>query len=214
MTDDKYVKQLEDVIRKMLVPLRDIPLKIVIKSLSGYDILDFDKNYPADEQLLDCLIKALKNSMQSINNKGIQTMRPNEAGNAIESYVKYELTRLGCYADTPNTQSGRKKSSGYPDIIFKDLSGRYNYLECKTFNKKDLDSSLRTFYLSPSSDFKITDNAHHFLASFEMERRGFRFFVKGFKLLTLEKLNVDVKNEFNANNKELYKPENILFEYP
>lgn len=46
MVDDEYVKQLEEVISKMLSPLKDIPLKIVIKSLSGYDILDFDITDP------------------------------------------------------------------------------------------------------------------------------------------------------------------------
>jgi hypothetical protein len=214
MVDDEYVKQLEEVISKMLSPLKDIPLKIVIKSLSGYDILDFDITDPKDKKLLDCLIQALKNAMQSINNNGIHTARPNEAGNAIEPYVKDELTKLGCNAHTPNTLSGKEKSSGYPDIVFTDKEGRINYLECKTFNQKTINSSLRTFYLSPSNDFKITSDAHHFLASFEMEERQSVFYVKGFKLLTLEKLKVDVKNEFNANNKELYKPQNILYEYP
>ena len=214
MVDDEYVKQLEDVIKKMLAPLKDIPLKIVIKSLSCYDIIDFDNNDPADKELLDCLIEACKNAMQSINLNGIDTARPNEAGNAIEPYVKNELTRLGCNAHTPITASGKEKSSGYPDIVFTDKAGRENYLECKTFNENSLNSSLRSFYLSPSNDFKITANAHHFLVSFEMEKRQSGFYVKGFKLLTLEKLNVDVKNEFNTNNKELYKAENILFEYP
>ena len=46
MVDDEYVKQLEDVIKKMLAPWKDIPLKIVIKSLSGYDIIDFDRSDP------------------------------------------------------------------------------------------------------------------------------------------------------------------------
>ena len=211
--NDEYVRQLEEVIGKMLSPLKGIPLKIVIKSLSGYDIIDFNERDPKDKELLVCLIEALKNAMQSINNNGVHTARPNEAGNSIESYVKGELTKLGCNAHTPNTMSGKEKSSGYPDIVFTDKAGRINYLECKTFNEKTLNSSLRTFYLSPSNDFKITSNAHHFLASFEMEERQSVFFVKGFKLLTLEKLNVDVKNEFNANNKELYRPQNILFEY-
>ncbi len=216
MVDDEYVKQLEDVIKKMLAPLKDIPLKIVIKSLSGYDIIDFDRSDPKDKELLDCLINTCKNAMQSINLNGIKPKsdRPNEAGNAIEPYVKNELTKLGCNAHTPITASGKEKSSGYPDIVFTDKTGRENYLECKTFNENSLNSSLRSFYLSPSNDFKITANAHHFLVSFEMEKRQLRFYAKGFKLLTLEKLNVDVKNEFNTNNKELYKAENILFEYP
>jgi len=211
---DDYVKQLEDVIGKMLSPLKNIPLKIVIKSLSGHEILDFNKNDPYDSELLECLKKAFKNTMQSINNNGIVKARPNEVGNAIEGYVKVELKNLGCNATTPKTKSGKQKSTGYPDIMF-NYKGKDNYLECKTFNEKDLTSSLRTFYLSPSDDFKITKDAHHFLVSFEMEKRkDNKFYVKGFKILTLEKINVDVKNEFNANNKELYKSSNILYEFP
>ncbi len=214
MVDEKYVKQLEGVIQKMLEPLKEIPLKIVVKALSGKEILDVDQNDPKDKNLVKCLIEALMKSMISINKTGIKTSRPNEAGNAIEPYVKAELTDLGCKASTPTTSSGKMKSSGYPDIVFTDSYGRQNYLECKTFNKSDLGSSLRTFYLSPSSNFKITSDAHHFLASFEMEKRQAIFYVKGFKLLTLEKLKVDVKNEFNANNKALYQSANILYEYP
>jgi len=211
---DDYVKQLEDVISKMLSPLKGIPLKIVIKSLSGHEILDFDKNDPYDSELLKCLEKAFKNTMQSINNNGIEKARPNEVGNAIEEYVKDELNKLGCNATTPTTKSGKQKSSGYPDITF-NYKGRDNYLECKTFNETDLNSSLRTFYLSPSDDFKITKDAHHLMVSFKMEKRkDNKFYVKGFKILTLEKINVDVKNEFNANNKELYKSSNILYEFP
>ncbi len=214
MNDDEYVKQLEDVIKKMLAPLKDIPLKIVIKSISGHDIIDFDKNNPDDIKLLECLIKACKKAMQWINETGIRTARPNEAGNAVEPYVKQALINLGCKAHTPTTISGKEKSSGYPDIVFTDSSGRINYLECKTFNENSLNSSFRSFYLSPSNDFKITADAHHFLVSFKMEENQSVFYVKGFKLLTLERLKVDVKNEFNTNNKELYKAENILYEYP
>jgi Holliday junction resolvase len=211
---DDYIKQLEDVVRKMLSPLKGIPLNIVIKALSGYKILEFNKNDPYDRELLECLIIAFKNTMQSINNNGIDKARPNEVGNAIEYYVKKELNNLGCNATTPTAKSGRQKSTGYPDIMF-NYKGKDNYLECKTFNENDLTSSLRTFYLSPSDDFKITKDAHHFLVSFEMEKRkDNKFYVKRFKILTLEKINVDVKNEFNANNKELYKSSNILYEFP
>jgi Holliday junction resolvase len=210
---DDYIKQLEDVVRKMLSPLKGIPLNIVIKALSGYKILEFNKNDPYDREILEFLIMAFKNTMQSINNNGIDRARPNEVGNDIEYYVKKELNNLGCNATTPTAKSRRQKSSGYPDIIF-NYKGKDNYLECKTFNKKNLTSSLRTFYLSPSYDFKITKDAHHFLVSFEMEKiKDNKFYVKGFKILTLEKINVDVKNEFNASNKELYTSSNILYEF-
>ncbi len=211
MVDYSYDKQVEEV-RRLITRLEGISLKVVIKVLSGYEIKDFNKDDPSDKALLNCLISALNSVMDSINKEGIKAKRPNEAGNKIEKYVKDELNKLGCTAETPQTKTGKRKSSGYPDIVFKDLSGRINYLECKTFNKKDLNSSLRTFYLSPSKDFKVITSAHHFLVSFEMVQKQKSFYVKGFKLLTLEKLTVNVKNEFNASNRELYKPSNILYE--
>lgn len=35
---------------------------------------------------------------------------------------------------------------------------------------------------------------------------------KGWKILSIEDLNVDVKYEFNSDNRRLYKPELILAE--
>jgi len=68
-----------------------------------------------------------------------------------------------------------------------------------------LNSSLRSFYLSPSKTSKITKDAYHFVISTEIYQSGGKnglsiFKCKGRKILCLEKLEVDVKYESQANN--------------
>lgn len=50
--DDKYTKQLEEVIKQMLKPIRNIPLNLVIESISGFTILPFNSKDPQDQSIL------------------------------------------------------------------------------------------------------------------------------------------------------------------
>ena len=109
------------------------------------------------------------------------------------------------------------KSQGYPDIEFIDKNNQLHYLECKTFNKNNIDTTQRSFYLSRSEDFKIAKDDHHFLISFEIfvfkKSENYNIYkTSTWKILSLEYLNVDIKYEFNANNQSLYKKDNILAE--
>jgi len=115
----------------------------------------------------------------------------------------------------PKTTSGTFKSAGYPDLEFRDKYNRFHYLECKTFNINSVDTSFRSFYLSPSENFKITRDAIHFVFSYEIYKplaSGDLFKVRSWKLLTLENLLVNVKYEFNSDNNNLYIKENIVAE--
>ena len=90
-------------------------------------------------------------------------------------------------------------------------------MECKTFNIDNINTTQRSFYLSPSDDFKITHNAHHFGISFEIfvkKSIGNKHLhkVKSWKILDLSKLELDVKHEFNADNKRLYDKKIIIAE--
>ncbi|MBM3325760.1 MAG: hypothetical protein FJY65_02085 [Calditrichaeota bacterium] len=110
--------------------------------------------------------------------------------------------------DVPVTKSGKKKIAGYPDILFW-CDGIPFYIECKTFKSDALSSSFRTFYFSPSENMKVTSDAVHFLLSFEMDSKidsdgGNEFKCKRFKIISLETLSLDVKYEFNSDNKRLY----------
>lgn len=215
--DDKYIQQLENVIKQMLTPLKDIPFNLVIEGISGYKVIPFDEKDEKDKKLLLKLIEIAKIAGDNINKTGIIRTRPNEVGNDIEPFVKKAITTLGYRSSTPLAKSGKKKAMGYPDIEFWDEWGRNNYLECKTFNIDNISTTQRSFYLSPSNDFKVTKDAHHFVISYEIftyGRQGSQniYKCKSWKILTIENLLIDVKYEFQSDNLRLYSKKHLLAE--
>ncbi len=212
-----YVDQLEKVIKQMLSPLKEIPLKLVIESLCNHTIIPYDPSDSRDVSVLKNLVLAAGKAGIKINKNGIQRRRANEVGNDIEQFIKSALSEVGYSCQSPKTINGHQKAMGYPDLEFIDEFGRTNYLECKTYNIQNIGITMRSFYLSPSEDHKITKDAHHFLISLEMieEKRGEalnQYKCKGWKILSLEKLLVDVKYEFNSDNARLYTKDLILAE--
>lgn len=217
MKDKDYVIKLENVIKQMLTPLKNIPLNLVIEGIAGHKIIPFDRNDSNDKAVLNNLIEACTIAGKNVNAKGILRPRPNEVGNDIEPFVQDALRAVGYKANSPTTKSGSKKSVGYPDMEFVDGSGRTNYLECKTYNIANVDTTQRSFYLSPSEDFKITKDAHHFLVSFEIYVEASQgklnvYKCRKWKILLVEGLLVDVKYEFNSDNARLYAKELVLAE--
>ncbi len=201
----------------MMKPLKGIPLNLVVEGISGCKIIPFDKKDGKDQRLLKNLTTAACFACREINRTGIKRPRPNEVGNDIEPFVRNALRQIGYKADTPLTQNGKKKTTGYPDIEFIDEFKRTNYLECKTFNIENIGTTQRSFYLSPSEDFKVTKDAHHFVLSFEIYVAGREggnniYKSKSWKLLSIENLDVDVKYEFNSDNMRLYSQELLLAE--
>lgn len=201
----------------MLTPLKGIPLNLVIESISQHKIIPFDKNNRNDKIILKKLQKVAKIAGKKVNTKGILQSRPNEVGNNIEPFIKNALNKIGYIADIPTAKNGKKKSTGYPDIEFIDEFENINYLECKTYNIRNISTTQRSFYLSPSVNFKITKDAHHFVISFEIFIVGKKgklniYKCKSWKILSIEKLEVDVKYEFNSDNKRLYSKKIILAE--
>lgn len=210
-------KELKGVIAQMLKPLKGLSLNLVIEGLSEHSVLLFDKQNKQDIQVLEILKKVADDALLEVNKKGILRPRPNEVGNDIEPFVVSSLNKLSYKADKPKTINNKKKAMGYPDIEFLDEFKRYNYMECKTFNVDNIDTTHRSFYLSPSDDFKVTRDAHHFGISFEVYvenniGNNHLYKIRSWKILDLGKLKLDVKYEFNADNKRLYDNELILAE--
>ena len=217
MEKEQYTKKLEGIIKQMLNPLKDLPFGLVVESLSGFHVIPFDESAKKDKEVLKKLIEVAKIAGKEINTKGIKRSRPNEVGNDIEVFVIRALNEIKLKADVPKTLSDQKKSTGYPDIEFVDQFGEMNYLECKTFNIENIDTTQRSFYLSPSENFKVTRDSRHFVISFEIypERRiprGFLYKSRSWKILSIEDLIVDVKYEFNSDNARLYDKKLILAE--
>jgi len=216
-TDPEYIKRLEETIKQMLHPIKNIPLNLVIESISGYKVIPFNKEDSKDQEVLKKLVEVAKVAGSNINRRGITRKRPNEVGNDIEPYVLSALQQLGCSAKRPKTRTGKNKSVGYPDIEFLDQFERTSYLECKTYNIENVATTQRSFYLSPSEDFKITKDARHFIISFEIFVDGRQgnmnvYKCRAWKILSAEKLLVDVKYEFNSDNARMYQSGLLLAE--
>lgn len=216
MDQNNYTRQLEETVSKFLRPLKDIPFPVAIKAIFGHNVLSFDKNSREDKELLIRLTKAIDSAARNAYKVGISTARPNEVGNHIEPFVKDALNIAGMKAEIPLASNGKHQSAGYPDVFIKDVDGRITYLECKTYNRKSIDSSFRAFYFQPSKNSKIIHDARHLMIGFEIvreKRNGKSVFAPiHWKLYTLEEMLVQVKHEFNASNKVMYKPEALLAE--
>jgi hypothetical protein len=214
--DDEYTKQLEDTIKRFLQPIQGVSFPIVIKALTGFNVLGFSLLESKNKELLNLLKSAAAEGGQQAKITGIHTKRPNEAGNSIEPFIVDALKKTGLKASKPISQSGKAKSAGYPDIQVTDGYGRVAYIDCKAFSRETREQTFRTFYLSPSDDPKITCDAFHLLMSFELEREdtatGLIFRPTSWHIYTLEYLKVDVKHEFNAGNRDLYNPTALLSE--
>ena len=148
MKDEKYISKLENVIKQMLAPLKEIPFNLVIESLTGKKVIPFDSNDPEDNELLDILKDVTLVAGRKINESGIIRARANEVGNDIEGFVKSAMEGHTLSPDIPSGTSGKKKAMGYPDIIFYYKDKPY-YLECKTYNQENIGTTQRSFYFSP-----------------------------------------------------------------
>ena len=147
----------------MLQPLRDIPFNIVIENICGFQVIEFDRGDVLHTSLLQQLIEAAKITCKDVNANGIVRDRPNEVGNDIEDFVIQALNSIGVLARKPKAKSGGGKSTGYPDIEIILPSSIKHYIECKTFNIKNKSTSMRSFYVSPCENFKVTHDAIHFI---------------------------------------------------
>ncbi|MDR2191925.1 MAG: hypothetical protein LBO62_03480 [Endomicrobium sp.] len=192
----------------MLKPLKDIPFNAVVKGLTGKEVLFFNHADGAHKELLKILKLSMRYAGKQINKNGINRTRPNEVGNDVEKIVIDALTYSGIKAGVPQNKRGHRVSAGYPDIsfVYKNVNC---YAECKTYNIGSADTAFRSFYFSPSKNSKITQDAVHLLLSFEMyvagEYGNSRVYkCRNYKILSIESLSLDVKHEFNSDNKRLY----------
>lgn len=214
----EYIQQLEETISKFMEPMKDIPFHLIIKSVYGSEVKKLELEGPKDKELINKLEKVSDLAARNAKEDGIFRSRPNEVGNDMEDYVIDGLASVGWKGRTPKRADGKRQSTGYPDIYFEDEYGRPVYFEVKTYNKKTVSSTQRTFYMSPPEEGKekITKDAFHIVVSFEIGREvraGTRcYYPKGWKLIDPYSMKMRVKHEFNSSNRELYKKENLIKE--
>ena len=203
--------QVKSVITQMRVRMRSVPLDVVVEALTGHKVLPFNPDNPNHAEVL----KRVKAAAASVAAKikaegGISSKRVNEVGNTIEQYVRDALTAQGMPATVPTGEkSGKARATGYPDVAFT-FNDEHFYLDCKTHDEKNANSTMRTFYLSPSDDPKISCDAVHLILSFQTSRKDGSdiYQLVRYKIVSLEKLSVDLKYEFNSDNRRMYSGKN------
>lgn len=183
---------------------RTIGLPQLIDLITGHEVYDWD------EGMAPTFKRIAEDVVAQVQDRPIETERINEVGNVVELYVLDALEKAGLKSGRPTPPSGRRKTAGYPDL-FADSGKRYYYIEIKTYSPKTERSTQRTFYISPSDDFKVTRDAYHLLLAFSTEeiKEGV-YSLTGFKLLDLYELECNLKLEFNASNRDLYSDESGL----
>lgn len=201
-----WTAALEELPDEILLALNPRPFKSVIEATTQHRLLDFDPSNSNHVALKQRLVAAATTATQAANREGIFESRANEAGNAMESYVRVALRSAGLEARVPVTTAGNARSAGYPDI---EIAGDPPcYLELKTYSKTTANTTQRSFYYSSSAHPKVTQDALHLLLAFQMEkamRDGTPAFIPvSWKLITLQDLQVDLKFEFNQSNRGLY----------
>lgn len=216
MDDKERLKVLEQALAQMLKPVKGIPFSVIVKSLAEQHVIPIDKNDTADIDLLKRLERTIHICAAELKSNPIRRPRPNEVGNDVEAYVMRALPQSGLSAVRPTSKAGLGKSTGYPDILVRDKGNRATYLECKIFAQGSAETTMRSFYLSPSESFKVSVDARHLLLAFGMEAspiigsRDSLYRPKSYKLIDLHNLLCDVKYEFNSDNRRLYDPSLML----
>ena len=199
MDDKARLEVLEQALAQMLKPVKDIPFSVIVKSLAQRQVIQIDKTDVADMDLLKRLQEAIRICAADLKSSPIRRPRPNEVGNDVEAYVMRALPRAGLRAERPTSQAGRGKSTGYPDILVRDGKNRATYLECKIFAHGTAETTMRSFYLSPSESFKVSVDARHLLLAFGMNAssiagsRDSMYVPRSYKLMDLHDLLCDVK---------------------
>ncbi len=190
-------------------PIKNIPFEVIVKALYAREVTKFDQNKESNKAILKKISSAMRNVCKTVQKNPIERQRANEVGNDMEPFVIDELKKNGLNAERPKTKSGKGKSTGYPDIVIHHGDTTI-YLEVKTFAAKNRNTTQRTFYLSPSDDPKVTENACHLAVGFEIDRAGNLFTPQAYEIIDLYGLDCDMKLEFNSDNKRLYQNHHIL----
>ena len=198
--------------------LHGIPFSEVIFDTTGKHVLAFNPKDETDARVVKQISTALEEVMVRLNapESAIQGIpRINEVSSHFEDLIRELLDKtpsLTC--DFPKTAAGGKQRSGYPDLELTDQqSHRVCYLDPKLYAVGSRHSSFRTFYFEPKvATNKVRKDAVHFIVGFEHEKlaadRHWKF--TRWDLVDLSHFQVKLKAEFQASNRDMYRPEAIV----
>ena len=197
--------------------LREIPFSEVIFDATRKRVIAVDKESETDQRVIKQIAAVLDEVVRRMNgpDSRIQGIaRINEVSSHFEDLMRDLLNKTpGLSCDIPHTAAGGTQRSGYPDLRLVDTqTKRVFYLDPKLYAVGSRESSFRTFYFEPKvATNKVLDDAVHFIVGFEHEKRiGDRWSFTRWDLVDLAQFKVRLKAEFQASNRDLYRPEAIV----
>lgn len=195
--------------------LEAIPFPEIILAVSGKKVIPIEATDAIDQEIVSHVQAGAARVMRDLNAekspvKGLR--RINEASKFFEDLLVKELTNEKFACQFPKTAEGSVQRSGYPDLeLVHKKSGRISYIDPKLFEATSRTSTLRTFYFEPKGKTnKVTKDAHHLLLGFAHDGKDGQWSFVSFDLVDISKLKVRLKAEFDASNKEVYQPRNIV----
>ena len=197
--------------------LRGIPFSEVIFAATGKRVLPIDLNMEGDARVVKQISAALDETLKRLNdpeNRVHDAARINEVSGHVEDSLRELLNATpGLSCDFPHTASDKVQRSGYPDLRLVDaVTKRIFYLDPKLYAGGSRDSSFRTFYFEPKvATNKVRDDAVHLIVGFEHEpRKDGRWRFTRWDVVDLSRFHVKLKAEFQASNRDMYRPEAIV----
>ena len=189
-----------------LYDAKGIDFPVVIEAFFDKKVIQMSQNTD-DLALISSLRSAFDTCVRSVGQNPIASKRPNEVGNYIEEPVMEAINKMpGLSAEKPKNSLGKKQVTGYPDLLVYDSLNRPTYLEVKSYNIDNVDTTQRSFYLSPSANPKVNHDARHITVGFEVElARPGHYIAKSYKIIDLYNLPCDIKLEINSDNKRMYQ---------
>lgn len=192
--------------------LKGIPFSEVLAATTGKNILPVDPEAVWLKRLaavLDRALAAMNDPAHPIHSVG----RINEASRFIEDQLMAECNKEpGWSCGIPRTSAGEEQRSGYPDLrlVLEDQS--VVYLDPKLFARGSKTTTLRTFYYEPkSATSKVQDDARHLLVGVQHNGgEGGQIRFEEWDLVDVSKIKVQLKAEFQAANKDLYRGDTIM----
>lgn len=195
---------------------KDVDFSALIETSTGNRVLPVDPNDPVDAEILDLVNGALQKVLAKFNKPDSVTHQESRINEVSSYFEEALLTELDLAPELicgyPRTAEGNLQRAGYPDLMIRHLeSGRVVYLDPKLVEEGSLDSSLRTFYFTPRRETnKVLHDAHHLLVGIEHDGNTGKWKYLRWHLVDLARFQVTLKAEFQASNRDLYRPELLI----
>lgn len=188
----------------------------VAEAASGKKIIPFDPENQGHAAIMTALKQSLDAALKKMNGSDSPTndlRRINEASRFFEDALLKSLNAcdsLTC--EIPKNRQGKEQRSGYPDLlIIHNPTGTKIYLDPKLYEEKSRQSSFRTFYFEPRErTLKVTEDAVHLLVGISHDGNDGQWKFTSWELVDLSHLQVRLKAEFQASNRDLYRPKALL----